>query len=413
MITSWSSYLPARKIAGAVDAKPIPSIAATKNVDSDIVRLSQEPALRNTVNIATVKDMRLHNVMRFSSTVESRNPGTASVTCLLHGVVSRVLADVGDKVQAGQIVAYINCPDVSDAQSVYVERRAHGLEAAANYEFTRTRLKIAEAEIARLKSLSVDGITARKDVESAESRTAGIEAELQTAKAMVSSSEIQLESSKSRLLSFGLEPTTVDKVTTELPLRSPISGLVSERTAQAGLPVGPLSGATNAALFKIIDLSRVWVMLEVPQDEISHVHIGAKVSFTTEVAPGKSFKGRVTKLGETFDAASRTASIRTEIENPNFILKPGMLVLADVSTDGSLQQQLTIPEKAIQKLSNKTVVFKEIGPLTFKVCPVSIGRCNRGDAEIQTGLSLGDRVATNGSFLLKSEVMKNAIGEEQ
>jgi multidrug efflux pump subunit AcrA (membrane-fusion protein) len=102
--------------------------------------------------------------------------------------------------------------------------------------------------------------------------------------------------------------------------------------------------AANPALFKIIDLSLVWVMLEVPQDEISHVHIGAKVSFTTEVAPGKSFKGRVTKLGETFDAASRTASIRTEIENPNFILKPGMLVLADVSTDSSLQQQLTIPE---------------------------------------------------------------------
>jgi cobalt-zinc-cadmium efflux system membrane fusion protein len=413
--TLWNFGQAGKGKAKATTTNSLVQSSAQKKGHGLVIRLPANRAMLDSVTLATVEASCMRNSMQFSSTVESRNPGTATVTCLLHGAVSKVLVDIGDTVKAGQVMAYINCPDISDAQSALVERQAHSLEATANYELTQTRLKISEKEVERLKSLCAEGIAAKKDVESAESRTAAVQAELQTARAMLSSAQIQLESAKSRLRSFGLEPDhmSLDKVSTELPLRSPIAGLVSQRTAQPGLPVGPLTGAANPALFTIMDLSRVWVMLEVPQDEVSQVVVGARLTFTTEVAPGKKFTGSVTTLGETFDAASRTASVRTEVENPNFILKPGMLVLANVSIGNSLKKRLMIPATAIQKLSNKTFVFKETAPMTFTAIPVTIGERDARSAEVLSGLTLGDRIATNGSFLLKAEAMKNEIGAEE
>ncbi|MBU6451053.1 MAG: efflux RND transporter periplasmic adaptor subunit [Cyanobacteria bacterium REEB67] len=373
------------------------------------------PAAASSNGIVLTKARRgsVEETKVFSSTVESRNPGTASVTSLVHGVVTKVLVDVGDNVRAGQIVAYINCPEISEAQSAYVERNAHKIEAQANVELVKTRLDLAKKESDRLATLLNEGIAAKKDVESAQSRDASTEAELQTSVAMLAASESQLTSAGSKLQSLGINPKSMQgNLSTELPLRAPISGLVSQKSAQPGQPVGPMSGALNPSLFTIVDLSKVWVMLEVPQSDISCIQNGATITFTSEVAPGKTFVGRVTKLGQTFDATSRTASVRTEVENPESILKPGMMVLANVNMRRSIAQTI-IPSTAVQKLTNKTVVFKQLARASFKACPVAIGKTDAKNTEIIAGISPGDTVVTKGSFLLKSELMKSSIGGEE
>lgn len=153
-------------------------------------------------------------------------------------------------------------------------------------------------------------------------------------------------------------------------------------------------------------------MLEVPQSEISKIKNGAKVTFTSEVAPGKKFNGRVTKLGQTFDSMSRTASVRTEIENTESILKPGMMVLANVEIPASTSH-VVIPRTAVQKLSNQNVVFKKIASFRFKPVIVSIANDDGFSTEVVSGICAGDTIVTKGAFLLKSELMKGSIGGEE
>ena len=369
----------------------------------------------NAISVSPAHNGSLRQSMKLSSTIASSTPGTASVTSLVHGVVTKILVDVGDIVKAGQIVAYINCPEIADAKSAYEERKSRKIEAAANVELVKRRLALGENESGRLKTLFSEGISAKKDFEGAQSKIASTEAELQTSIALLAAAKIQLTSAASRLSSLGIDPGSVniEKLSTELPLRSPISGLVSQKTAQPGQPVGPLGGASNPALFTIVDLSKVWVMLEVPQSENLRITLGARVTFTTEVAPGKKFTGRVTRLGQTFDSMSRTASFRTEVQNPQLILKPGMLVLADVSTTATSSTHVLVLNTAIQKLARQNFVFRKIGSRKFAACPVTIGETNGISSEIISGIADGDLIVTNGSFLLKSELMKDSLGGEQ
>ncbi|MDZ4834199.1 MAG: efflux RND transporter periplasmic adaptor subunit [Candidatus Melainabacteria bacterium] len=417
-LTSCHSSLIA-KHAPIAEARSKTESVEPKSVQSErsrdlhrVIDLPRDVADQQSIEVAPVISSKLKQSMRFSSTVESSNPGTASVTSLMHGVVTRVLVDVGDTVKAGQIVAFINCPELSDAQSNFVERQALVLEATANVELVRTRVRLAEAEAARLKTLFDEGISAKKELEASQSRIAGTKAELETAKAHLAASEIQFCSAGSRLgsLGFDIKSVAVDKLTTELALRSPITGVVSQRNTQPGQTVGAAGSATTTVLFTIVDLSKVWVMLEVPQSEIYQIKLNAPVTFTTEIAPGQKFKGRVTRLGERFDSQSRTASVRTEIDNPKMILKPGLLVLAEVVTSTPSPAQLLVPNSAIQRISGAALIFKKVSATRFEACPIKLGDTDGQDTVVLSGVSAGDLVATKGSFLLKSELQRKSIG---
>jgi cobalt-zinc-cadmium efflux system membrane fusion protein len=411
-----SDYLPgAHAIVPAGKAVVADAKSRESEMSNDLHKIVELPRDVNEQQSITVEPVRASNLkqtMRFTSIVESSNPGTAAVTSLVHGVVTRVLVDVGDTVKAGQIVAFINCPELSDAQSNFVERQARVIEATANVELVRTRLKLAEAESSRLKTLFEEGISAKKEVEASQSRIASAKAELETAKAQRTSSEIQFSAARSRLASLGFDPKSMElsKLTTELALRSPIAGVISQRTAQPGLVVGATGSATTTVLFTVVDLSRVWVMLEVPQSEISNIKLNAPVTFTTEIAPGQKFKGRVTRMGERFDAQSHSASIRTEIDNPKAILKPGLLVLAEVATAAPSRSQLLVPNSSIQRVGGELLVFKKVSANRFEACPIKVGNTDGHDTVVLSGIELGDLVATNGSFLLKSELQRKSIG---
>ncbi|HMY03805.1 MAG TPA: efflux RND transporter periplasmic adaptor subunit, partial [Candidatus Obscuribacter sp.] len=387
------------------ETKPLPAPAPDPaNIDLSKpanVTVTLSAGAAGNITVAPVGTRSLKQALRFSSTVESSNPGTASVTSMVHGIITRVLVDVGDTVKAGQVVAYINCPELSDAQSSFVERKARVMEAAANVDLIKTRVSLAEADAARLKTLFGEGISAKKDVEAGQSRIASTKAELETAKAMLAASQIQFTAARSRLVSLGFDPQSMEesKLTTELALRSPISGQVSQRNAQAGQTVGASGSPAATVLFTIVDLSRVWVMLEVPQSEVSKIKLNAPVTFTTEVAPGQKFIGRVTRLGERFDPQSRTASVRTEIENPRAILKPGLLVLAEVATSAAPQDKLSIPNAAIQRIGGQDLVFKKTGPQSYRACRLKLGDSDGLNTEVKEntdGLTNHDWVATGG-----------------
>lgn len=395
----------------SADHEPV-GVAGSATDKVPTIRINPEMAAR--LQTFRVERASLKRSLRLSSTVQSVNSKTGFVTSLVHGVVTRVTVDVGDRVRRGQPLVYLNCPDLTEAKAAYFEHDAHLTEALANRQLVKTRVGVAQSDLERSRTLYQEGIAAFKDVQSAEARLAIVQSELQSAEAMVKANRSQLDAALSRLSGFGVDSDALNPgaMSTELSLRAPIGGVVSERLVQPGQSVGPPTAGSNSPphLMVIHDLGKVWVMLEVPQSQVSSLELGARVKFETEVAPGRAFVGSITRLGEKFDPTSRTVSVRAEVDNPEGVLKPGMLLVAEVSVDGGERRGLVVPGSAIQELSDHAVVFRRSGPLGFDAVPVKVGARTSGMVEIESGLEVGDIVVSKGAFLLKSELVRGTIG---
>jgi cobalt-zinc-cadmium efflux system membrane fusion protein len=383
---------------------------STSNNENVFV-LTSEMERRAGIQTEKVERRLLSKSIVFSSSVESTSKGSAVVNSIVHGVITRVLADVGDNVKSGQALCYINCPDLAEAQSAYLAAVAKLQEAKAQITLVQNRVELGKAEVQRLQELNKEGIAATKDLQSSEVRLASTEAELAASRSLLSASHSYVASAESRLRAFGISSKDLSdaKIGTELALKSPISGTVIRKNVQPGEnvnPAGMQSGTPEDALYMVVDLRKVWVMLEVPQAEVASLKIGAPVSFTSEVAPGKVFYGRVITAGQKFDAASRTVPVRVEINNSQDILKPGMLVLARADESVTAKSILCVKNSALQQIDNKQCVFCRLAPNRYKKQLVTPGTTNGEFTQILSGLKEGEEIVTNGSFILKSEALK-------
>ncbi len=396
-----------------------PKTAATPPADSSAAAtspgtytLTDQMEKRAGITVQPVVRRSLASPALFSSTIEAPTNNSGIVTPPVAGIVTRVLADVGQTVQRGQILAYISSPELGDAQAANLTARAKVQEAQAQIQLTNGRVALAKADFEREKSLNQKGISALRDVQSAQGRYDVIRSELAATKTMYAAAQSNLAASNARLSAFRVAGGGT--VTSELALRSPVSGTITIRAIQPGQSVSPVSTAASGMhehLFDISNLDEVWAMLEVPQAEVASLHLGAPVQFTSEVAPGKTFRGKVIRLGENFDAQARTVGVRAAIANSEGILKPGMLVLAQALA-GNTKTVLAIPSASVQQVEGKTVVFVQVQPHTYRMQTVSLGEHSSDYVEATSGLSAGQKVVSDGSFILKSEALKASLGGE-
>jgi RND family efflux transporter MFP subunit len=186
----------------------------------------------------------------------------------------------------------------------------------------------------------------------------------------------------------------------EVPVRSPVSGLVVEKTVVQGASV-----AAGTRLFRIANLDRVWVEAQVYEPDIPRVRLGGLAVITLRALPGRPLRGRVTLVEPALAAESRTASVRIEVANPigdaGPLLRPDMY--ADVEFAGASRQALLVPESAVLYTGMRTIVFVDEGGGRFTPREVQLGAKADGAYEVVAGLQAGDRVVTSGNFLLDAE----------
>ncbi len=409
MLHSTGQHLSANK--GSAELANVSS----KRQSVNTVTLDEKKEHLSEFKTETATYRKVANVFELPSTVESPSDQTGAVFALVNGVVTRILVDVGDPVKAGQVIAYINSPDLGEAQSAHLNALDKLDETRAQVKLLKTRLKLANSDELRLESLLNEGISARRDLENSQSRVAVTAAELVAAQNSVHAATAALRAARSKLASLGLpEPRReTESFTSELAVRSPIKGTVTQRNVHPGQSVGPALGSGSGkslTLFTIAQLNKVWVMVEAPQSVVTFLKLGSPVEFRSEVAPGQHFVGKVTRLGEHFDPESRTGHVRTEIENRLGLLKPGMLVIATLSELDEHSKQLAVPVSALQSIYGHQCVFVALGNHKYEKRAVVLGNRTASLAVVKNGVSAGESVVTNGSFYLKSEVLKSAIG---
>jgi membrane fusion protein, copper/silver efflux system len=221
-----------------------------------------------------------------------------------------------------------------------------------------------------------------------------------------------LDSARSRLLPLGMSQAEIDaliltkSIQPLLGVRAPFNGRVIEQVAVVGDRVEP-----GASLFRLADLSTVWASVRIYEKDLAVVQPGVEAVLRTQAFPGEEFQGRLVLIGPTMEDKTRTVEARVEVANPGERLKPGMYVEALIAT-GKKLPALVIPESALQDFQSRPVVFVKTGPAAFELRLVEAGERTKGNVEITRGLAEGEEVVTAGSFLLKSEMLKQTMGDE-
>jgi Cu(I)/Ag(I) efflux system membrane fusion protein len=210
------------------------------------------------------------------------------------------------------------------------------------------------------------------------------------------------EASRQRLRAFdvsaeeiaALERTGTARRT--ITLRSPVSGVVVEKTAFEGMKVSPAD-----RLYQIADLSRVWVLADVYEKDLDAVRVGARARVTLAAQPGGEWRGTVTFVSPIVKPETRTVEARIEVDNVGGILKPDMF--ADVSLEGTPSAALTVPDSAVIQTGERTLVFVDKGQGRYEPREVALGARVAGGYEVVRGLVAGERVVVSANFLLDSE----------
>jgi len=286
------------------------------------------------------------------------------ITSRVSGWVEKVYAFVGDKVRAGDTLVSIYSPEFLSAQGEFIQAEE------------------------RLESIPQSDSV-----------------ELHTATALY-------QSAKAKLLLLGTNEVEIGKLAdthqpvSQLTIRSPLSGTVLESNVISGNAV-----QKGDNFFQLSDLSSLWITANVYEKDISLVRLGQRVTINTSAVSGKNYQGAVEAISDVLDETTRTCKVRVVVDNKTGELKPEMF--CEVIFESTMQNKLlAIPEIAVQSLGEEQVVFTPTGKSTFTKKSVKLGRHLGSFVEILGGLEPGEEIVTEGSYTLKSELMKGQLGEE-
>ncbi len=289
------------------------------------------------------------------------------------GRVDRVLADLGQRVRSQDTLGLISSPDFGQAQAE--ARRA------------ATDLALAERTLTRQRDLQRHGIVAQKEVESAE--------------ADVTRTSTELQRTVSRLAAYGGDTSAVTQL---FPLRTPLEGVVVDRSLTPGQEVRPDQMLANAPqlfapLFVITDPARLWVLVDVPEQSVPYGKAGVPLRIHARAWPGEVFHGRITHLAGALDPATRTLKVRGTVENPDRRLKAEMLVSVEV--EQAPVASVSVPSSAVLQEAASHIVFVEERRGQFARREVRVGPAHDGVVPILNGVKVGERVVVSSALLLE------------
>jgi cobalt-zinc-cadmium efflux system membrane fusion protein len=321
----------------------------------------------------------------------------ASIGPVHEGRIVNLYAGQGSVVRKGQRLAELESADIDEAEADYLKALAD-LENADRT--SAAEVKFAQATYDRTKLLVEKEITPAKNLQQAEH---DLEVAKATRSSSVESARVAVSNARRHLMILGLTESAIDALrkkpnlgTSVFPLNSPISGTVVERNATIGATVG-----SDANLFKIIDLSRVWVDANVFEKDLERIRMGQMVNVKVPAFPEATFTGRVILISSVVDPDTRTVQVRTEVPNPNGRLRPDMFANVEIVTAGRAAA-ISIPMAAVLDDGGRSVVFVAEGS-EYKKREVTLGLKSDDRIEVVTGLNPGDKVVVKGNYLLMEQ----------
>ncbi len=359
--------------APAVDPAPAASGAAADAV----VTLSPEASARAGITTVVVAAGNTTAGVKAPGVVEANAYKQVVVTPTVSGRITRVPVDLGQHVRAGQTLAEIFSPELAEVQTRYISARAE--------------LDAHEQELARTEKLVEIGAASRQELERIHADHTARRADLESA-----ASRLQLLGMSAQAIA-ALGPGRGQRATTNVP--APMGGVITERLANVGLNVDQ---ATK--LFTVVDLSSVWVVVNLYEQDFGRVRVGSPAAVTTAAYPTLRLEGRVSYIDPQVSPETRTARARIEVPNARNELRLGMYAEAMIGGEGNGTAPV-IPRSAVQNVGGRTVVYL-LDPKTagrYLEREVRLGAIDGDRVAVLSGVQNGDRVVAEGSFSVRAE----------
>jgi cobalt-zinc-cadmium efflux system membrane fusion protein len=348
-------------------AEAPPKANVVEQQDLNIVQVDNPE--RFTVTTAT--PYYEHPTLDVTGSVAPDVSRTVPVVSLASGRVLEIRARLGDQVKKGQLLMRIQSNDIASAFSDYEKAKADEV--------------LARVQLDRSKLLYEKGAIAHKDLEVAEDAEQKAKVDVQTAAEHI------------RVLGADInQPSAI------VNIYAPVSGVITEQNVTAAAGVKTLDNSPN--LFTIADLSTVWVLCDVYENDLSFVTLGEMADVRLNAFPDKLFRGRITDIGKVLDPSMRTAKVRLELPNPG-IMRAGMFVTARFY--GPRSKQVTVvPATAVLHLHDRDWVYVPIPDHKFRRTEVTSGALQSNGAQIvRTGVEPGQQLVAN-ALQLTSEAQR-------
>jgi membrane fusion protein, heavy metal efflux system len=365
--------------------------------DKTEVILSAEQLAAANIGTQTAALSSQPELLRVKGTIALADDHTWRVGVRTPGLVILLYAGLGDYVHRGQILARYHADEVRDSRAQYRATLAELDRAKAAAAQAQRNLNRAQ----RLLELKAGSI---QQVEFAQQ-------DLITAQDAVRKAEIEVDRGKD-LLEDDLRvpadppPNRQDETEDDVPIIAPGDGYIIEKNITPGKAI-----ALTDVTFVIGDLSQVWMLAAVHQEDLGKLRTDQTASVTVPGMDGIRFSGKITNLGQEFDPATRVIQVRIELQNAGGRLRPEMLAEAEIPVGGGRAVML-VSSDAVQQVNGQDVVFVRTAQERFVMRPVRTGETTDGRTPIIEGIRAGEDVVIRGSFILKSQLLRSSLESE-
>jgi len=350
-----------------------------------VVTLSSEKQKSSGIEVRQVALENTAVPLSATAVIEMNMDRSAKISARVAGKAVRLIASQGDRVKAGQPLAYLDSVELDQTWADYL--KAQG------------KVELARKNLQREETLFEKKVAPEKDVLKARQELGEAEADLNLAKErfrLLGVEVSQFEASKGN----GNHPL--------IPVTTPVGGVVLEKTNTQGEMVN-----SEKALFTVADLSTLWVVIDIYEKDSSRLRLGTGVKVSVTAFPDKTFRGKISYISDVVDEKTRTEKARVTIDNSSGLLKPGMFAAVLIeATGGGTERLIAVPEEAVLIDGTKSYVFMQTAPDKFSMREIAAGRTLGSRLEVTSGLKEGDAVAVKGAFILKSELKKGELVDE-
>jgi cobalt-zinc-cadmium efflux system membrane fusion protein len=344
------------------------------------VVLSPEAVAQAGIKMEEVTVVERGTSVQVPGTIMANAYREVKVFPIVGGIVTKLHAQLGTVVKRGVPLATLFSAELAEAQTKY-------LSAKAMVEADHQKLE-------RTKQLVEIGAASRQ--------------ELEEVSAVHTSHATEAEAARQRLLLLGLTRKQVETLKSAsqalatVVVPAPMDGVITERSANPGQVV-----AMGEALFVVTDLSELWAVGDLYEQDFQAVRVGSEATLTTPAYRDLTLRGRVTYIDPRVDPQTRTAKVRVEMPNPDGHLRLGMYVTMAFSTSSG-EHAVVVPRAAVQTIGGRQVVFVAVQDEEGKFVQrtVQVGQLAGESYAVLSGLEPGEVVATEGSFFLRAESLR-------
>lgn len=340
--------------------------------DPNVVELT--PVLQKQVKIVTVGEAEIRDILRVPGSIQVDEQRVARIGASVTGRITDINVILGEDVKQGQVLATLNSTELAQNQLLYIKASQ------------QIALQTKAVERAR-QLLEADVIGA---------------AELQRREGELSAAKADLYTAKEQLHVLGMSDKSIAQIANSGQMRSysnvdaRLAGTVISRRVNLGQVVQPAE-----ELFIVADLSRVWAVAEVPEQQAELVQEGEDVDIEIPALSNRKFTGKLIFVADVVNPLTRTVTVRTDLGNSDQAIKPDMLV--SMLVQSKAVKQLAVPLRAVVRENDKDHIFVEIAPNKFRMREVELGSKYQEMVSISAGVEQGEKVIAEGAFHVNNE----------